>query len=239
MDFDIDIEKIADLKKRELYREAFARLESHEAEVMAEADIYISQEGKIGFLTKLRNSRMQDLANISALHNIDNDFGSGWFSDRIGIQAGAPFTRPLSILICELTIEWLRKKIEEIKAGDTQKAIAVSGHNNSETVLIFYFGMLALGYAPRKAESVANFARFLHALTGKPIKSLDNSDFYDKMKVAPVVTKDPKRLLQYLQNVRLVFEQSGFKEPLTAIDQEIEQVKQDIEEANTPKKRLK
>jgi hypothetical protein len=228
MDFDIDITQIRDIQKRELYREAFARLENHAAEVMAEAGIYISREGKIAYLTKLQHSRLQDLERINLIQNIDRDFSSGWFSDRTGILASGPFTKSLTVLICELTAEWLRKKIMELKEEANPVTREPAGYSNSETVLIFYFGMLALGYAPRKVDSVANFARFLHALTGKDLKTLDSSDFYDKLKIAPLVTKDPHRLLRYLQNVRSVFEKAGFKEPIAAIDQEIIQTKLDI-----------
>ncbi len=228
MDFDIDIEKIADPTRRELYREAFSRLENHEAEVMAEASIYISQEGKIGYLTKLMDSRKYDLNQWKVFVNSERDFTQPWFSSGIGIQKDLPFTRPLNILICNLTIDWLGRKIVEIREQRDQNSLKLSDLNNSETALIFYFGMGAFGLTPRKDENISSFARFLHALMRKPFTSVANSDFYGKLRMGTLVTEDPRLLLKYLQNVRAAFEQCEFKEPLVEIDKEIAMTKRGI-----------
>lgn len=111
--------------------------------------------------------------------------------------------------------------------------------NNSQTVLIFYYGLLSMGYEPRKTDHVAAFARFLHLLTGKEFKSLGLSDFYDKLKVAPIVNKNDYKLLKELQTVRGHFETIGYREPLVELDIEIARTNVKIENSKKKTKQAK
>ncbi len=112
MDFDINLDKVVPGSDFDL---ALRRLENFEAAILAEIDIYNSNEGKIQWLERHRASRESDYRLMNHPGTIDADFPYGGFSDPIGIFYDDQFTKPVSWKICELTVAWLDRKIKELR----------------------------------------------------------------------------------------------------------------------------
>ncbi len=79
----------------------------------------------------------------------------------------------------------------------------------SQLVLVFYYGLVNLGILPRNHIDIAPIARFMHVITDKSYKNIDNSEYYKKLKrvpnfkTAPFLIKDLEVIKPHLLQVEL------------------------------------
>lgn len=239
MKIDFDPDQIQDLEQRKFCKEAIEILANSESAIMAEARLRsTTTEGQVDYLRALMASRKADLGHFPIRHPQPSCYDTVELSDFVGIQE-TRLDEPAATWICKLSLRWLEQKINEMieeSIEDERKANLLISLSSTQKTLAYYYGMQALGLEPRKFETgnISDFARFLHLLTGKPFKKIADSDYYDKLKIAPNVVEDQK-LVNELLAVRNAFEAVGFKAPLPAIDKEISTAQNAIAEKKQAK----
>ncbi len=101
----------------------------------------------------------------------------------------------------ELADEMAQEKI--LDDAKEQLKIKMPNFNRARQTLIFYY-LLKGNKVQKDTHSVAAMARFIHNSLGIPYSKIDNSEFYDKLKSAPLFKKE-SLLLKDLEYVKEQF----------------------------------
>lgn len=121
-------------------------------------------------------------------------------------------------------------KYDESPTAPHQPSIAKL--TNSQLVLVCYYILLSWGLRFRINVDVADVARLIHGLLGKPYQGVDKSDFYKKLLQAPHF-KSKRGLIKDLAVVQNLFLHLELKEASLLVEKEITIVGQEINKPHT------
>jgi hypothetical protein len=125
------------------------------------------------------------------------------------------------------TLHWLNWKIGEQRTGNKPDTMKQGREvSNAQLVLVYWFGIKALGVSMGHMQDKTRFAWLLHLLTGKECNDIDNSNFYKMLKKAPIIHKSAKANLRELEKARAAFEKiASLSDVLGEIDTVIRKVR--------------
>jgi hypothetical protein len=127
------------------------------------------------------------------------------------------------------TVHWLNWKIEELEKDQGQSKDMAQQRtkvNSAHLVLVYWYGMKALGLSIGHTQDKTRFAWLLHLITGKECNDINNSNFYKMLKKAPEIHKTAKNNIRDLGKARMAFENvPTFSDVLSMIDDDIRRVK--------------
>lgn len=156
---------------------------------------------KIRYLTEVKTEYLQN-------HTTSDDNWSNSFGQK-----------------CDYEAEKLKalSKLDHLKNADNQAKIKSNfdQFTNSQLVLIFYYFFKQNGLEPRRSIDIAPMAKFIHLITGKDFKSVQNSDIYKKLQKVPNFKTD-KNLIPDLKSIKHLFEKYQMNEIVKMIDNEID-----------------
>ncbi|MGZ3940161.1 MAG: hypothetical protein ACXVBK_15425, partial [Flavisolibacter sp.] len=135
------------------------------------------------------------------------------------------FTEVQKRLYLKETVELGNLKVEQNLVEEAKELIApkIAGFNRSRQTLIFYF--LLKGYnIDRNSTSLAGIARFIHTALGLPYNDINNSEFYKRLKTAPLFKNDHS-ILQDLEYVKQQFEMIGCHQVAALVEAEIQSIR--------------
>lgn len=115
------------------------------------------------------------------------------------------------------------KLLEE--ANDQLKP-KIAGFNRARQTLIFYY-LLKGNNIKKDTHSVAAMARFVHATLGIPYSKIDNSEFYEKLKSAPLFKKE-SLLLKDLEYVKEQFQTMESPDLARMVEEDITTVRKSL-----------
>ena len=115
------------------------------------------------------------------------------------------------------------KLLDEIKE---QLATKMPNFNRARQTLIFYY-LLKGNKVHKETHNLAAIARFVHHTLGIPYKSIDNSEFYDKLKSAPIFKKETL-LLKDLEYVKEQFQTIECPELTRMVEEDISMVQKSL-----------
>jgi len=118
---------------------------------------------------------------------------------------------------------------KKVDCFDNSKNESKAAHcfSNSQQVLIFYYFFKHSGLEPRKNIDIAPIAKFIHLITGKDFNSVNNSDFYKKLKTIPNFKSD-KDLIKDLEIIKPLFAKVQLPEIVKMIENEIDLARVEI-----------
>jgi hypothetical protein len=117
-----------------------------------------------------------------------------------------------------------------ISSPDSNTLIRLS-YTNSQLVLIFYYFLKNIGLDIRKEISMAPVAKFMHLVTGRDFTKTVNSEFYNKLKLAPNHKSD-KELIKDLEFIKPLFSNVELNEVVKLIDAEIMVAKEEYQKSS-------
>lgn len=113
---------------------------------------------------------------------------------------------PKHLYLNEKSDEGLADQVAQEKIlaeAKEQLRVKMPNFNRARQTLIFYY-LLKGNKVHKDTHSVAAMARFVHNILGIPFSKIDNSEFYEKLKSAPVFKKEAL-LLKDLEYVKEQF----------------------------------
>ena len=124
----------------------------------------------------------------------------------------------------DLTDEMAQEKI--LDEAKEQLKIKMPNFNRARQTLIFYY-LLKGNKVQKDTHNVAAMARFVHNTLGIPYNKIDNSEFYEKLKSAPMFKKE-SLLLKDLEYVKEQFQSIECPELARTIEEDIVAIRKEL-----------